>query len=57
MVDVEADQILRQAYDTGALAFESDGRNAVNPYDAESEEAKYWDHGFRDAQKASEMGH
>jgi hypothetical protein len=43
----------KRAYDVGFKAFESEGPEARNPHRPDSEEAKYWDHGFRDAQKVS----
>ena len=51
------DTIECSAYKAGAEAYKVLGRSVINPYKPGSIEAEYWDHGFRDAQKASELGH
>ncbi|MGO4569469.1 hypothetical protein AB4Z52_31590 [Rhizobium sp. 2YAF20] len=43
----------KEAYDAGARAFQGGGDNAKNPHAEGSDVAKYWEHGFLDAQKAS----
>lgn len=48
---------LKQAYDAGATAFDREGRDALNPYLTGAQAFLYWDHGFRDAQKASTSAH
>jgi hypothetical protein len=42
----------KKAYDAGARAFSAEGDAAKNPNAKESDAAKYWEHGFLDAQKA-----
>ncbi|MGO4566797.1 hypothetical protein AB4Z52_17355 [Rhizobium sp. 2YAF20] len=43
----------KKAYDAGARAFRGGGEKAKNPHAEGSDVAKYWEHGFLDAQKAS----
>ena len=42
----------KKAYDDGARAFQDQGDKAKNPHAEGSDVAKYWEHGFLDAQKA-----
>jgi hypothetical protein len=46
----------KKAYDEGAQAFSAEGDAAKNPYAKDNDAAKYWEHGFLDAQKATHHG-
>jgi hypothetical protein len=46
----------KKAYDAGARAFQAEGDEAKNPHAEGSDVAKYWEHGYLDAQKASRHG-
>ena len=49
--------VQKDAYDAGARAFATEDDNAKNPHAEGSDAAKYWEHGFPDAQKASQHAH
>jgi hypothetical protein len=52
--DIMNDRDVKAAYDEGAQTFQVRRDHGNNPYKQQSEQAKAWEQGFLDAQKAAQ---